>query len=33
VRLRGIFVQVVVYQNREVPPKDVAAPLIIGRKR
>ena len=32
VRLRGIFMQVVVYQNREVPPTDVAAPLIIGRK-
>ena len=31
-RLRGIFMQILVYGNREVPPKDVATPLIIGRR-
>jgi len=31
VRLRGIFMQVIVYENRENPPKQIATPLIIGR--
>lgn len=32
VRLRGVFMQVLVYENREDPPKHVATPLIIGRR-
>ena len=32
VRLRGVFMQVIVYQNQEHPPKDVATPLVIGRR-
>jgi len=32
VRLRGIFMQNIVYQNQQNPPKRVATPLIIGRR-
>jgi len=32
VRLNGIFLQVVIYRSRHTPPRDIAAPLIIGRR-
>lgn len=32
VRLRGVFMQVIAYQNNEDPPKYVVTPLIIGRR-
>ena len=31
-RLRGIFMQVLAYDNRENPPKTIVSPLLIGRR-
>ena len=32
VRLQGVFMQIIVYRDRHIPPRNVATPLIIGRR-
>jgi hypothetical protein len=32
VRLRGVFMQVIAYENRQEPPRMIATPLLIGRR-